>query len=705
MQRSDGDMEKQVSYLPTNKAYDRSRKEYAGHQHACETPPPRKPVPQKEKAPDKRPKERGGRYDIDSGEVTRSKGKSVKLSLNHLLNFSYDESYQSSASTVWRKRTGPQWYKQSRQRFSKEQYLQANCQFVVREGADYGVLAADADCTVDWSLIEQLRIYDNEIPSCPICLYPPTVARITRCGHVYCWTCMLHYLSLADKSCRCPICFEEVVEADLKSVRSIVSHKYKVGEQITMTLMRRERGSTYVQPKSVWTTSDSKDCRTSLHYVDDYQKVESQFLKFVLARPSDVLQVVRSERLALQEQLMECGGEETLEGVYVATALRLLEDKESHIRSNNAFVPHNFFDPETTCSSMWSSGAAIGLCKSEDDLPVSEATPAKAVITCAEAISLDGETYAEDVTSSGCDTIDDASDLPAVAAGQSNMDLPGRPKANIKTDVYYFYQSADGQHIYLHSLNARCLAREYGSLETAPHVLIANIIEMEYLTMTEEVRKRQRYLSHVPLSCQFTVVELALVPPLVSPNTLRIFDEEIKRRHRARHKKERFENELAKRAELEQERIMGRFPELSVPLSSESHFPDVVPSSPDREFSNVAEVSSSGGAAEVPGNCRTFAQTLLANKGQQHVSLSRSKAVPAGMSGRKGASVCAAVDDVGSDETAVPHQTTFGDALEAAFNNLALASEDQAHPGGKGTGKKKKKQKLLFSTTIARAKS
>lgn len=61
------------------------------------------------------------------------------------------------------------------------------------------------------------RIYSHEVPSCPICLYPPVAAHITRCGHIYCWPCMLHYLSLSEKSwSKCPICYEAVHSADLK---------------------------------------------------------------------------------------------------------------------------------------------------------------------------------------------------------------------------------------------------------------------------------------------------------------------------------------------------------------------------------------------------------------------------------------------------------------------------------------------------------
>lgn len=61
------------------------------------------------------------------------------------------------------------------------------------------------------------RIYSHEVPSCPICLYPPVAARITRCGHIFCWPCMLHYLSLSERNwSKCPICYEAVHGGDLK---------------------------------------------------------------------------------------------------------------------------------------------------------------------------------------------------------------------------------------------------------------------------------------------------------------------------------------------------------------------------------------------------------------------------------------------------------------------------------------------------------
>ena len=96
--------------------------------------------------------------------------------------------------------------------------LFSSCQFVVKSGVDYSVHLSDPDILVDWDLVEQVGLKSSSaVPSCPICLYPPTAAKIARCGHVFCWSCILHYLALSDNAWRkCPICYEEVTKNDLK---------------------------------------------------------------------------------------------------------------------------------------------------------------------------------------------------------------------------------------------------------------------------------------------------------------------------------------------------------------------------------------------------------------------------------------------------------------------------------------------------------
>jgi len=149
---------------------------------------------------------------------------------------------------------------------------------VVKEGFDYSPYLADPDLLVEWDYIEEIviklpkytwlwnisnknlnislkRLLQNQPPSCPICLSLPTAAQITRCGHVFCWPCMLHYLALSDDPWRkCPICFEAVHRRQLRSARFFAPERnFQENSTVTLQLMRRDKGAAnFVAPVAKW---------------------------------------------------------------------------------------------------------------------------------------------------------------------------------------------------------------------------------------------------------------------------------------------------------------------------------------------------------------------------------------------------------------------------------------------------------------------
>jgi hypothetical protein len=164
---------------------------------------------------------------------------SKKQNLNHLLNFQFEPKGHKNKKLGGPASSGGGHLRQrnnsyKRPKYNKEQYLQANCQFVVKSSGNYNVHLADPDTLVDWDLIEQVVLKTTAaVPSCPICLYPPKAAKITRCGHVFCWPCILHYLALSDHSWRkCPICYEAIHRQDLKSVVSVPWREFQVNAHL-----------------------------------------------------------------------------------------------------------------------------------------------------------------------------------------------------------------------------------------------------------------------------------------------------------------------------------------------------------------------------------------------------------------------------------------------------------------------------------------
>lgn len=59
----------------------------------------------------------------------------------------------------------------------------------------------------------------------------------------------MHYLALSDDTSRkCPICYAQICKTDLKSVVSLTHADIHVGDEIEMSLMRRERNSLFAVP-------------------------------------------------------------------------------------------------------------------------------------------------------------------------------------------------------------------------------------------------------------------------------------------------------------------------------------------------------------------------------------------------------------------------------------------------------------------------
>ncbi|XP_070572655.1 E3 ubiquitin-protein ligase RNF10-like [Ptychodera flava] len=580
----------------------------------------RKPIPQKTKAIDKRPRSRnnnGGRRE----EVTKSQraefGSALsygpkKINLNHLLNFTYsprEGSGSSGQSGLWKARNK---WAHKRVRYNKEQFLQANCQFVVNGSGDYTVHAADPDILVDWELIEQVRIFSHDVPSCPICLYPPTAAKITRCGHIYCWTCILHYLSLTDKTWRkCPICYEAVHEGDLKSVVAMETHQYISGEKITMKLMKREKGSNIALPKGQWVHTEARP----FHLGEE--SVDTSFVKLLVASPDQVQkQIIKCEIVALETKLAD--KDEESEVSFIKAAMESLKSREERLKSQ---------DNDLKSLALGMEGVKIEPTPTDKEVKEDAAVKwvgQQDVVTYASAF--DDEILpcvVDDEVTSGSPPADPASAATSDQASAANIDIPqmsnnqndddslstsvksldstpGEPEnAGVSYDgdvsedrgslleesshvtatavetghMYYFYQAEDGQHLYLHPINVRCLVKEYGSLEKCPETITANIIEIEGYSMTEDLRKRLRYLHHLPLTCEFGVCELKLTAPVISKDTIEAFSGDFLKRKKMRDKKAKDEKRRDKRIQIEEEKKSGKYPRPKLVLESNRQFP------------------------------------------------------------------------------------------------------------------------------------
>ncbi|XP_056145253.1 RING finger protein 10 [Lampris incognitus] len=710
-------------------------------------PGPRRTNSQKSKNFDKRPPQRGGgrQYGATGGgrrdEVAETRRAEFspaqfagpkKISLNHLLNFTFEPRGGNGGigevgHSCWGRRN--KWGHKHKP-FNKELFLQANCQFVVTDDQDYKAHFTDPDTLVNWDCVQQVRIYSHEVPSCPICLYPPVAAHITRCGHIFCWPCMLHYLSLSDKSwSKCPICYEAVHTGDLKSVVAMETRQYAVGDLITMRLMRREKGALVAMPSSQWVKVEEP-----VHFGD---MALSQYSKLLLASPAQVLSLVSEEKAALQAQLSQ---EEDAQACFIQSALcHLQEREEALLKQQRPSTGHSL-----DLSSLTLEESRV------DEVVTTTLSSTKYVLQYSSAFDDEvaeppedsageqpefPEGILESVLEEPPEAVVDAAQEPQLTEVNHHSHVePSRLPANVEHGpYYYFYQAEDCQQMFLHPVNVRCLLREYGSLEASPSSITATVVEIEGHTVTEEIRRRHRYLAHLPLTCEFSICELALQPPILSKETLDTFADELEKRKRLRQKKARDEKRREKRIEIEENKKQGKYPEVHIGLENLQQFPafgsppnntcpliqpDVTlappsplscsPASGGMMFPCLNGQNSSFvvGSVEDDSHCMSFAQMLRDGKARvdvgPRITPKKDKLLAPPAADSDG-------ESDGSDRIPVPSfQNSFSQAFEEALLQLdhgpTSSPQPVVVPDEKGGKKKKKKQKLLFSTSMVHTK-
>lgn len=682
--------------------------------------PNRRSAPQKSKSNDKRPRGKGQHFNggkedtkvalteeiAEYGSVLQAGSK--KQNLNHLLNFHYaPREGASSLHRNWRSGPGSWGGRRSiatqKHKYNKEQFLQANCQFVVKSNGDYTPYMADPDLLVEWICIEQIFLRSVEKLSCPICLYSPVCAKMTRCGHVYCWPCILHYLALSDKTSRnCPICFESVERQDLKSVIPVTYNQFSVGQEMTLRLMKRERGSLLAVPVDLGNIQYSN---SPLSITDTH--VGIAYSKLLLATPNEVMQIIQQERNELKIQLAE--ELNSPEICFIEQALELLKERENLLPGTLKMPSHSMASdveqlPVTSQQHSGDKPAIIYKSSWGDDCSASEA-----VLQVGNSDGFDREYDCNSNEHQHYESV-----------GNEGLSCD---EQSVKH--YYFYQAADGQHIYLHALNIRMLEHQFGCLENCPLTLTGRIIEKESGSMTEDLRHRLRYLQHLPVTCQFEVAEIQLKPPIITRDTLELFQDKLEDRRHHRQRRAQDERRREKRINDEEKRRWGRGPSPYIHLQSRKHFPQCGPDSDVAAGYSPSPAESSVASSPTHDTDLSLENLNIGGLPPPPSTLQESPDSTSGPSFaqmlREGKSRCPLVHHAEMHSTRM-HQMhpnsenepepegyihppafkqSFSDAIALAMEKSAAASKETV-PGTGNSGKKKKqKQKLLFSTGMA----
>ncbi|KAL0094756.1 hypothetical protein F4703DRAFT_1820463 [Phycomyces blakesleeanus] len=447
--------------------------------------------------------------DLEAVDLSGSKEKKGKVSLNHLLGFSFPERQTPSSPSPRRQKT-------TYQPFNKEKFVNANFRFVVKASSDYQIYLADPDMILDWQSIEQVVITDTT-PSCPICLSSPvTAARITKCGHVFCLPCVLHYFASRENTRKqwhkCPICWDAMYLKDLKNVKSLIPRAVlsktisgiQQGDTVQLSLLLRPGPSPLALPVSdTWPISESLQRQATVLPWDTTPQALA-FSRLILASPDYLLAMYEQDKHELEVAKQDTIGW----GDDVKYIEEAIEEVVARQREARAYGTNGVRLLEQTSALVWNNNS----------------------------YSSDNNNYNNNNNNNG-------QYRQAKDKGVSTSSL---------TD-YYFFQADDGQHVYLHPLDVRVLKHSYREYEHFPKHIEVVATGIEETTMTEDLRKRCKHLSHLPLGCDVTFLEVDL-KRLVPKESLDAFEHELTTRAKKRKDRVRREEKDLKIAEAKQKK-------------------------------------------------------------------------------------------------------------------------------------------------------
>ena len=446
--------------------------------------------------------------------------------LNHLLNFSYARPAQSSSAS------GPpaRRIRKSAPSFGvgsgyhpldKAHFVNANYRFVVRAlAADgYKPNLFEADVPIEWeNILQVIASAQTQRDNCPICLDSvPVAPRMAKCGHVFCYSCILRYLASEDlqtgrtsgKWRKCPICHDGVYAHELRPVRWFESTEAlpRNGEEILLRLIARRSGSMYALPRE----TDEVDAET----VPWHNHPEAaEYARFSRGDEAYMAEAAKDELAALLRARENDGKLYGEEDPWMTIAMEKIEETMSELHLLGSAPEH----------------------KPRKAAPRQDRAPIE-------------------YTQAGPDT-----PVPIVQAGTAvaqhrptSLINSSRALETAADDRYYFYQPRTGCHYYLSPFDIRVLKRAFEQFTSFPDHLIARVEHTHTHSLTEEMRRRTKYLSHLPLGCEVTFLECDW-SSVLEEDVLKAFATEIEKRRRTRREKAAQEEAARRRAQLAEER-------------------------------------------------------------------------------------------------------------------------------------------------------
>lgn len=458
-----------------------------------------------------------------------------RTSITHLMN--YSTPYRTQQQIVSRfgptrnTRRNPTWGLGSGYHASdKARYVHANYRFIVDPRGDYHSQAVDADVHLDWqNVLQVLASSHSQSTSCPICLDTPVAPRMARCGHIFCLPCIIRFMHSDDgerpagpekraRSKKCPICHDTFYTSEVRPVRWYDGHEsgasLAVGADVVLRLIKRSAGSTLAMPR---------DGPNSVNKTDDVPW-------YSVAEVMDHARIMK-------------GGEAYMVGQ--------IDDDIAAIAAQEHTDDIMFGE-----SNEWTSRAAQMLRMAKDQFkglgnpPVERHKPEISPAVNGQPAIADPPPTTSN-KDSGTSDKESLLSIPLV-------DFKNPQQAEKQPEAYYFYQAMS--HFYLAALDIRILKDAFKSYDAFPSSLLPRIERISAgHVVDEELRKRMKYLGHLPYGCEVGFLECDWVDT-VPEEIIEKYSKDIDRRRKRNYEKDTREEKeriLAERASEREYAALG----------------------------------------------------------------------------------------------------------------------------------------------------
>ncbi|KAF7169047.1 hypothetical protein CNMCM6106_004028 [Aspergillus hiratsukae] len=496
--------------------------------------------------------------------TTSRKGQT---SITHLMNFSLPPRPQYQPPPRNSRRYASWGLGSGYHAMDKARYVHANYRFIVDPTRSYHAQAANADVHLDWdSVLQVLASAQTQSTSCPICLSTPVAPRMARCGHIFCLPCLIRYMHSTDDDTpipekkarwkKCPICWDSIYISETRPVRWFRGQEGDIpveGGDVVLRLVKRDPGSTLALPRDGAESLNPGEDVPWYHAAEvaDYARIMKGGENYMIAQYDAEVDDLR--RQEAEDELLF--GDDT---TWTKKAIAAINDAKAKVKGIG--------NPPDV-------GRQPAM-----DKPLREAVP---VQSPRDAIQTTDTLSAESVPSS--DVIVGDATTPAttgevdrVAEAVANVQLNSTSEAKLKQKdtghsrnphaghrtwesngphppdhSFYFYQALP--QFYLSPLDIRILKAAFGNYATFPATILPRVerISSGHI-VDDELRKRVKYLGHLPQGCEVNFLECDW-RDVVVPEILERFSAETGKRRKRNMEKEAREEKERLRAEKEEE--------------------------------------------------------------------------------------------------------------------------------------------------------